>query len=843
MATSTEDRKILTADTATETIHTMQGKANSLERHIRSLTGRRPEAATEQDWLAAIAALVRARIGERWATSAEVPRPTSVKRICYLSMEFLPGRLLVHALQNLGLHESCRETLLRYGLDLETIVELEADPALGNGGLGRLAACLLESMANLGLPAYGYGIRYDCGLFAQHIEDGWQVERPDPWLRHGNPWEIPRRELVYPVKFRGRVVEHSSESGSRRHWVDTEEILATAYDMPVPGYQSERVNTLRLWSPQTAHEFDLRSFNDGDHGGAFSRRNAIESLSQVLYPGDATPAGRELRFKQEFFFVSASVQDILRRFQRAHGSFDRLPDKLVIQINDTHPSLAIAEFMRLLVDVHRLEWERAWNITRRTFAYTNHTLMPEALEVWPVRLFEILLPRHLQLIYEINDRLLRDAACQRPGDGALLRRISLVDEEGERRIRMAHLAIAGSQAVNGVSKIHTHLMKKTTFADFAALYPDKIVNVTNGITFRRWLHEANPALVALICSRIGDRWITDPDRLAALVSHAADPTFRAAFRAVKQRNKARLAEVIARECGIEVGFDSLFDVQVKRIHEYKRQLLKLLHVTALYDRIRNGVSPEPIPRTVIFAGKAAPGYAMAKLIVKLIHDVAEVVNNDPVVGRRIKVIFIPDYNVSKAQKIIPAADLSEQISTAGHEASGTGNMKLTLNGALTIGTLDGANIEIREAVGADNFFAFGLSADEATQIRADGYDPWKHYYGDPELKGALDLIASGHFSPSQPDLFKPVVDALTEGGDPYLVLADFASYLHSQEEVEALYRCPEEWTRRAILNVAGVRGFSSDQAVRNYAEQIWKAETSDLAPSEHPQLLTTDAAD
>jgi len=843
VATLIRDRKILTVDAAAQTMRTMLGEAVSLERYIRSLTGRPLEAATQQDWLAAIAALVRAQIAERWATSAEVPRPIGVKRICYLSMEFLPGRLLVHALQNLGLHESCRETLFRHGLDLETIVELEADPALGNGGLGRLAACLLESMANLGLPAYGYGIRYDCGLFAQHIEDGWQVERPDPWLRHGNPWEIPRRELAYPVKFRGRVVEQGSGGRSRRDWVETEEILATAYDMPVPGHQSERVNTLRLWSPRAAHEFNLRSFNDGDHDGAFSRRNAIESLSQVLYPSDATPAGRELRFKQEFFFVSASVQDILRRFQHAHASFDQLPDKLVVQINDTHPSLAIAEFMRLLVDVHRLEWERAWSITRRTFAYTNHTLMPEALEVWPVRLFETLLPRHLQLIYEINDRFLREVARRRPGDGALLRRISLVDEEGERRIRMAHLAIAGSQAVNGVSKIHTHLMKETTFADFAALYPDKIVNVTNGITFRRWLHEANPALVALVRSRIGDRWLTDPDHLAALAPHAEDAAFRAAFRAVKHGNKARLAEVVARECGIEVEFDSLFDVHVKRIHEYKRQLLKLLHVTALYDRIRNSVSPEPTPRTVIFAGKAAPGYTMAKLIVKLIHDVAEVVNNDPVVGGRIKVIFIPDYNVSKAQKIIPAADLSEQISTVGHEASGTGNMKLALNGALTIGTLDGANIEIREAVGAENFFAFGLSAGEAARLRATGYDPWKHYHGDAELKGALDLIASGHFSPSQPDLFKPVVDALTKGGDPYLVFADFTSYLRCQEKVETLYRCPEEWTRRAILNVAAVGGFSSDHAVRNYAEQIWKADLSILAPSEPPQLMATDAAD
>lgn len=796
----------------------------SLVRYVRSLTGRPPWAASPEHWLTAMAALVREQIAENWPSGAQNAQLTGVKNVCYLSMEFLPGRLLTSALQNLGLYESCRRTLAEYGLDLDAVAELEPEPALGNGGLGRLAACLLDSMANLGLPAFGYGIRYDCGLFTQQIDDGWQIERPDPWLDHGNPWEIPRRDLLYSVKYGGRVTDQVSGTRLRREWTETDEVLATAYDLPVPGYQSQRLNMLRLWSPQTARELDLRSFNDGDYGGAFSRKNAIESLSQVLYPSDATLAGRELRFKQEHFFVSATIQDILRRFERSRRSFDELPDNVVIQINDTHPCLAIAELMRLLVDKHHLDWERAWHITRHSFAYTNHTLMPEALEVWPVRFFETLLPRHLQIIYEINDWFLRGVSRRRSGDNALLRRVSLVDEEGERRIRMAHLAVVGSRRVNGVSKVHTSLMKRTTFADFDALFPGRIVNVTNGVTFRRWLVQANPELVTLIRSRLGDQWLTEPDDLAALAFHAEDPAFRASFRVIKQQKKMQLTETIERECGIAVDAESLLDIQIKRIHEYKRQLLKLLHVVALYDRLRKGTSSTAIPRTVIFAGKAAPGYVMAKLIVKLIHNVASVVNNAPEVEGRLKVVFVTDYNVSKAQAIIPAADLSEQISTAGYEASGTGNMKLALNGALTVGTLDGANIEIRESVGEQNFFAFGADISEVARLRAEGYDPWHFYHDSADLKAALDLIASGHFSPSQPDLFRPVVDALLSGGDPYLVLADFSSYLCAQERIEALYSTPDEWSRRAILNIAGVAGFSSDHAIRRYAELVWRAD-------------------
>ena len=796
---------------------------NLLLRYVRSLTGRPPKAASPRQWLAALAALVRERIGEQWSRGTGASRELGGKCVYYLSMEFLPGRLLIHALRNLDLYESCRATLLEHGIDLSAIAELEPDPALGNGGLGRLAACLLDSMANLGLPAYGYGIRYDCGLFAQGIADGWQVERPDPWLRYGNPWEVPRADLVYAVGFGGRVVDYGSAQRPRYGWTDSDEILAMAYDMPVPGFQSQRLNTLRLWSPGAAHELDLRSFNEGNHADAFSRKNAIESLSQVLYPGDASPAGRELRFKQEYFFVSASIQDILRRFQRSERPFDRLPHDIVIQINDTHPSLAIVELMRLLLDRHHLDWEQAWHLTRRSFAYTNHTLMPEALETWPLHYFEKLLPRHLQLIYEINERLLRSVERGRPNDGALIRRMSLIDEEGERRVRMAHLAIAGSRRVNGVSKIHTSLLQRTTFADFAPLFPGKIVNVTNGISFRRWLHEANPELVELIRTRIGDRWLNDPDDLAALAPHADDPVFRAAFRAVKQRNKLKLTELIASDCGISVDPNSLFDIHIKRIHEYKRQLLKLLHVVALYDRLRRDASLPGMARTVVFSGKAAPGYAMAKLILKLVHDVALSVNADPPVAGRLKVVFIPDYGVRKAQVIVPAADLSEQISTAGHEASGTGNMKLALNGALTVGTLDGANIEIREAVGEENFFCFGATIEEAARRREHGYDPWCHYNENAELRTVLDLIASGHFSPSMPDLFKPIVESLTSGGDPYLVLADFSSYLTCQERVEADYGDVEEWTRRAVLNTAGVAKFSSDHAVRKYAELVWDA--------------------
>ncbi len=781
---------------------------------------------------------VREQLGEHSVSTIDELGSYTGRRVCYLSMEFLPGRVILYTLKKLGLEKVCGATLAEFGFDLDQVAELELEPALGNGGLGRLAACLLDSMANLDVPAIGYAIRYDLGLFDQRFENGWQVERPEHWLERGHPWQIPRRELQYSVHFGGRVIDKQGYAGTRRRWIDTEEVVATAYDMPVAGYPAQRLNMLRLWSARVKDELDLRSFNDGEHDRAFARRNAVASLSQVLYPSELTPAGRELRFRQEYFFVSASVQDILRRFLRRKRPFEQFPDELVIHINDTHPSLAIAELMRLLIDEHKLDFDNAWDVTRRSFAYTNHTLMPEALERWPVQFFEKLLPRHLEIIYQINERFLRQVAARHPDDAGILRRLSLIDENGQRHIRMAHLALVGSWRVNGVSKLHTALLKQTIFADFNALFPDKIVNVTNGITVHRWLHDANPVLTALICSRLGDRWLTEHHEIAAIRNYADDPDFRAAYRAIRRDNKCRLAEFIALECGVNVNVDSLFDVHIKRIHEYKRQLLKAMHVIALYIRMRCDPAADPAPRTVIFAGKAAPGYAMAKLIIKLIHDIAAVVNADPLVRDRLKVIFVPNYNVSHAQRIIPAADLSEQISTAGFEASGTGNMKLALNGALTIGTLDGANIEIRDAVGADNFFSFGATVDEVAKLRTSGYDSRATAAIDAELREVLDLIASGHFSPDQPDRFHPIIDSLLAGGDYFLVLKDFRSYLDIQEKIDALHREPEEWTRRAILNVAGAGIFSSDAAVRNYMRLIWNAPASygqanieDLAPA------------
>ena len=794
-----------------------------LEEHLLHGLGKDPASAQGRDWLFATAALVRGLLAERRIEAARRHDRRDGKRVCYLSMEFLLGRLLTDALRSLGLYEICHEALAEHGHDLEEIAETEDDAALGNGGLGRLAACLMDSMATIGVPGYGYGIRYEYGMFRQQIEDGWQAERPDEWLRFGNPWEFPRPDLQYPVSFCGRVETERDQQGRLRHrWVDTEDMLAIAYDVAVPGFRSDTVNTLRLWSARAQRELDLKHFNEGDHARAVEHKNRWENLSRVLYPNDATEAGQRLRLKQQYFFVSASIQDILHEFMQAGRPFAELPDKVAIQINDTHPALGIAELMRLLVDQYLVDWDQAWDITRRSFAYTNHTLMPEALETWPLRFFEEFLPRHLQIIYEINDRFLKEVARRFPEDTDLLRRVSLIDEDGERRVRMAHLAFLGSQVVNGVSKVHTELMRETVFADFARLFPGRIVNVTNGITPRRWLDQANPGLAELITARIGEHWRTDLDALEALAPLADDPEFRRAFRTVKRANKERLAAYLRAQCGVEADPDSLFDVQIKRIHEYKRQLLNVLHVVTLYNRLRADPGAEVAPRTVIFAGKAAPGYVMAKRIIKLIHSVAAAVNQDPAVAGRLKVAFVPDYGVSAAEVIIPAADLSEQISTAGTEASGTGNMKLALNGALTIGTLDGANIEIREAVGAENFFAFGLTVQEIAALKNAGYDPLARYESDPELKAVLDLIAGGHFSPQEPDLFRPIVESLTQGGDRYLLLADYAAYIACQRTVESVYRDPEEWTRRAILNAARMGSFSSDRAVRDYAETIWR---------------------
>ena len=787
--------------------------------------GKDPITATHRDWFHTMAYTVRERLIERWMETMRSYYRSDVKRVYYLSMEFLTGRLLSNSLLNMGFYNECREALSDLDLDLNLIREFESDAALGNGGLGRLAACFLDSMATLGLPAYGYGIRYAYGMFTQRIENGYQIEHPDNWLRYGNPWEFPRPEVLFPVKFGGRVVQFKNgEGNSHFHWVDTEDVMAMAYDTPVPGYDTATVNNMRLWSAKASRDFNLKYFNEGNYIKAVEEKNESENLSKVLYPDDTTQMGRELRLKQQYFFVCASLQDIMLRFTKYHTNLEELPDKVAIQLNDTHPSIAIPELMRVLIDVHHLDWDRAWDITRHTFSYTNHTLMPEALETWPVGLFEAILPRHLQIIYEINFRFLEEVRHNYPGDLERLRRMSIVDEGGGRRLRMAHLAIAGSHRVNGVSQIHTDLMKKTIFADFESLSPDKIINITNGITPRRWLNLANPELSALITTCIGKKWVRDLSELKKLVPLSGDAEVRERFRRVKQANKERLAKIIKMRLKLVVDPSSMFDVQIKRIHEYKRQLLNVLHVVTRYNRIREGRDKDAVPRTVIFGGKAAPGYAMAKLIIKLIHCVGDVVNNDPAVGERLKVVFIPDYNVSNAEKIIPACDLSEQISTAGTEASGTGNMKFGLNGALTIGTLDGANIEMKDEVGDGNIFIFGLNAAEVSSLQTNGYEPWDIYQSNAELKQALDMIAGGYFSPDSQNSFRPVFESLTRQ-DRFMLLADYASYSACQESVDALYRKPGEWAMRAIMNVAGMGKFSSDRAISEYADRIWNVKS------------------
>jgi glycogen phosphorylase len=790
--------------------------------HLVYSVGKDPLLATSRDWFLAAAYAVRDRMIERWMATMRGYNEHDVKRIYYLSMEFLIGRALTNAMINLGIYDVFKAAAADIGYDLDELQSWEVEPALGNGGLGRLAACLIDSMATLGMPGFGYGIRYEFGMFTQHVEQGWQIESPENWLRYGNPWEFQRPGVIYPVRFGGRVLRYRDAEGRWRHqWVDAEEVMAMAYDLPVPGYGGAAVNNLRLWGAKSTREFNLKYFNQGNYIEAVRDKNESENLSKVLYPSDSTARGKELRFRQEYFFVCASLQDILARFRKNHSSFDALPDKVAIQLNDTHPAMTIAELMRILVDEHNYEWDRAWNITTRTCAYTNHTLLPEALETWPVDLFGQLLPRHLDIVYEINQRFLNAVRYCWPGDTDVLRRMSLIDEDGTRRVRMAHLAVVGSHKVNGVAKIHTELMKSTIFADFERFQPGKVTCVTNGITPRRWLLEANRPLARLISERVGDGWIARLDELRALVSLADDATFSEKFAVAKSANKLRLAQVIEQRLGIVVNTASLFDVMVKRMHEYKRQLLNLLHVITRYNRIRANPTLSVVPRTVIIGGKAAPGYVMAKLIIKLINDVADVVNNDPLVGDRLKLVFVPNYNVSTAEMIIPAANLSEQISTAGTEASGTGNMKLALNGALTIGTWDGANVEICEEVGEEHMFLFGLTAQEVAKVHRQGWDSQAVIAANAELAQVIDMIGNGYFSPDQPDRYQPIVDALTVGGDYYLLTADYADYIATQERVDQLYQQPAEWTRWAILNVARMGKFSSDRTVAEYNADIW----------------------
>ena len=812
---------------ASETPYSTAGMAQedirqALIQHLTYSISKYSATATTHDWFEAAAFAVRDRLVERWMDTMQSYYREDTKRVYYFSLEFLVGRTLSNAMLNLNIYEECRAALKELGHDLDPIIAKEFDAALGNGGLGRLAACFLDSMATLGLPSYGYGIRYEYGMFHQAIENGQQVEHPDNWLRYGNPWEFPRSELLYAVKFYGKVVAYKHDDGTlHHHWVETDDVMAMAYDTPVPGYGGKTVNNMRLWSAKSSRDFDLRYFNQGNYIQAVADKNESENLSKVLYPDDSTEMGRELRLKQQYFFVSASLQDILARYKKHHSSWDRLADKVAIQLNDTHPSIAVAELMRLLVDLHGETWENAWSLCTRIFSYTNHTLMPEALETWTVGLFRYLLPRHLEIIFEINYRFLREVMHRFPGDSELLRRMSIIDEEDGQRVRMAHLAIVGSHTVNGVAALHTELMKSTIFADFYRLTPSKFINMTNGITPRRWLNQANPGLASLISKHIGTDWVSDLSQLAQLRPLAEDKNFCAEFREIKLSNKKHLAQIIQQRLHITVDPESLFDIQIKRIHEYKRQLLNVLHVVTLYNRIRLGTHTDTVPRTVIFAGKAAPGYVMAKRIIRLINNVADIINHDPKVSERLKVVFLPNYDVSNAEILVPAADLSEQISTAGTEASGTGNMKLALNGALTLGTLDGANIEIMEEVGQENIFIFGLTTQEVADLRKQGYNPWDYYNGNAELKLVLDMIASGYFSPDEPGRFVPIIESLLHHGDRYLLLADYADYVASHDRVRALYRNPDEWTRKAILNVAGMGKFSSDRTIREYAEKIW----------------------
>lgn len=809
------------------------------QRIVRGLIyilGKDPVETQQRDWFQALAYVVRDALIAQWMESMRSYYLNDSKRVYYLSMEYLMGRTLGNAISNLGATDRYTTALENVGLRLEDMEFVEAEAGLGNGGLGRLAACFMDSLASLSMPGFGYGIRYEYGLFTQVIDDGWQVEQPDNWLRWGNPWEFPRTDVQYRVQFGGEVEVTSEGAGDVRYrWVNTDDVMAMAYDTPIPGYGGHTVNNLRLWSAKATSDFDLRYFNEGNYIRAVDLKNRSENLSKVLYPDDSTLVGRELRLKQEYFFVSASLQDLIAHFLRDPREMDQLPDEVAIQLNDTHPAIAVPELMRLLVDQMHLSWDRAWSITCRCFSYTNHTLMPEALETWPVSLLGRLLPRHLDLIYEINRRFLATVRERYPENDELIRRMSIIDEEHGKRVRMSHLAIVGSHKVNGVAELHTQLMQTTIFRDFAKLYPDRFINITNGVTPRRWLHQANPSLSRLITDAIGPEWIKDLSHIHRLEPFAEDAAFREDFRKARQSNKNRWIETAPMSFPMGIDPHSLFDVQIKRIHEYKRQLLNILQVVVRYHQLLQGKLDLP-PRTVIIGGKAAPAYERAKLIIKLINDVARVINHDPRLAGRLKVFFLPDYSVTRAMRLIPAIDLSEQISTAGTEASGTGNMKMAINGALTIGTYDGANIEILNAVGEENFFLFGKREQEIGRLKQQGYDPLAFLERSAELKEALDSIRAGAFSPDDPQRFVPLVESLFNEGDPFMVLADFESYLEGQRRVDSLWIEPESWTRKSILNIARSGLFSSDRAIKTYAREVWEiSPRASNRPGEHHQ--------
>ena len=797
--------------------------AQALTDNLRFLQGKLPATATRNDWYMALAYTIRDRLLDRWIRTRQIVRRPGVKVVGYLSAEFLPGPQLANSLIHLGILDEARQAVSRAGQDLDTLLEHEVEPGLGNGGLGRLAACFLDSLATLQIPAIGYGIRYEFGIFSQQIVDGWQVETPDHWLRNGNPWEIPRPEITAAVGMGGHTEAYTDESQRYRvRWVPGRSVVGMAHDTPVPGYRVNTASFMRLWKAEASEVFDFRAFNLGDYIGAVHAKVLSENITKVLYPNDSSLQGKQLRLEQQYFFVAGSLQDMIRSHLGSGQKIDSLQEKFTVQLNDTHPAIGVAELMRLLVDEHGLEWPQAWEITRNTFAYTNHTLLPEALETWPVSLLARLLPRHLEIIYEINRRFLEDVRLRFPGQEERARRISLLEENGERRVRMAHLAAAGSHTINGVALLHTELLKLQVLPDFADLAPEKFHNVTNGVSPRRFLLVSNPLLSRLLTDRLGEEWpLRLDEELLRLEELAEDASFHEQWQRVKRDNKERLAEFVWDRTGVRIDPASLFDVHVKRLHEYKRQHLNLLHIIHLYHRLKRGEAPEEPPRTFLFGGKAAPGYFMAKLIIRLICGVAETVNHDPDVRDRLKVVFIPDFNVKLGQRIYPAADVSEQISTAGTEASGTGNMKFALNGALTLGTRDGANIELRAAVGEENFFAFGLSVEEAAELHERGYRPREIYEGDPRLQEAVESIDSGHFSRGDRDVFRPLVESLLDR-DEFLLLADFASYVETQERVGQAYRDPEHWARMSILNVARSGEFSSDRAVREYCEKIWK---------------------
>ena len=784
--------------------------------------GRTVSEASDKDWYCAIALATRDRIVERWLDVRDANRADKKKRVYYLSIEFLIGRLLFDTLVNLGLLDEATEALESFGVDIAAVKAAEPDAALGNGGLGRLAACYMDSMAALGVPGYGYGIRYEHGLFEQHVKDGWQEERPETWLRAGNPWELPRPEKEYPVGF-GGAVEYlgSADTTARAIWYPSETVIATTHDVPIAGWRGKHVNILRLWGARAADPIELTTFNEGDHIGAMTARNRAEAITRVLYPSDKTAHGQELRLRQEYFFTSASLRDILRRHLEQFGGILTLADHASIQLNDTHPAIAVAELMRLLIDEYEVSWDDAWQITRGTLAFTNHTLLPEALETWPVELFGRLLPRHMQIIFLINLLHLKSAADRGFTDPEFIAGISLIDERGERRVRMAHLAFVGSHHVNGVSALHTELLGDTIFRDLLKVTPTKLVNKTNGISFRRWLFQANRPLTELILESIGGAFLSDPDRLSDLVRFADDIGFAERAQHIRAHNKTVLLKSLPDGLGRGLDVTALFDVHIKRIHEYKRQLLNVLESIALYQELRRNPKAQIPQRVKIIAGKAAPGYQRAKLIIKLAHDVASVVNADPAIEDRLKLVFVPNYSVSLAECLIPAADLSEQISTAGMEASGTGNMKLALNGALTIGTLDGANIEIRQQVGDDNFFLFGMTADEVARCKTERFEGATAANNSPRLKAVIEALSDGAFSGGDRERYAPLVESLL-GFDPFMVAADFDAYWNAQREVDRAWRDPKRWWRASILNTAHMGFFSSDRAVRDYAREIWR---------------------